>query len=294
MAHVGGDDLDDFVLDDYANSSAEEELEEIDDLPADTQFDDDGGAADQDTSTGSTEKKRKRKEKNKERKAKRRKLVEEREVDEPESLASRPPSELADYLLGMSRKVYTDLSELELEDCRIPESTIVDTTAWTGPRTLDHLCTFILKVLPSLHSRLLMKSKANGAPTLIFVTGAALRVADVTRILKSKQLRGEKSGDVAKLFAKHFKLSEHVSYLKRTKVGAAVGTPGRLGKLLCETDALNTSALTHIILDITFRDAKKRNILDIPETREEVFKTVLGSPAIRQAIRTGKVQLVLF
>ena len=77
-----------------------------------------------------------------------------------------------------------------------------------------------------------------GAPTLIFVTGAALRVADVTRVLKDKQLRGEKGGEVAKLFAKHFKLEEHVTYLKRTKVGAAVGTPGRIGKLLCETGKL--------------------------------------------------------
>jgi len=93
----------------------------------------------------------------------------------------------------------------------------------------------MLLALPTLHTRLSQKSKASGAPTLLFVTSAALRVADVTRSLKSKKLRGEKGGDVAKLFAKHFKLAEHVSYLKRTKVGAAVGTPGRVGKLLCET-----------------------------------------------------------
>ena len=67
---------------------------------------------------------------------------------------------------------------------------------------------------------------------MIFVSAAALRVADVTRVLKDKRLRGEKGGEVAKLFAKHFKLEEHVAYLKKTKVGAAVGTPGRLGKLL--------------------------------------------------------------
>lgn len=70
------------------------------------------------------------------------------------------------------------------------------------------------------------------------MTGAALRVADVTRVLKDKRLRGEKGGEVAKLFAKHFKLEEHVTYLKRTKVGVAVGTPGRIGKLLCETGEL--------------------------------------------------------
>ncbi|KAG7092272.1 hypothetical protein E1B28_008634 [Marasmius oreades] len=294
---MGGDDLDDFNLENYSNSSAEEELEEIQtgDLLASSQFDnDDGDDGEADLDSSATDKKRKRREKMKERKAKRRKLVEERDTDEPQSLAARPHSELATYLSEMTHKVYADSSDLELENLRIPESSIADTTVWTGSRTLDQLSSFILKVLPSLHTRLLMKSKANGAPTLIFVTGAALRVADVTRILKSNQLRGDKSGDVAKLFAKHFKLSEHVSYLKKTKVCAAVGTPGRLGKLLCDTDALSTSALTHIILDITFRDAKKRNLLDIPETRGEVFKTVLGCPSVRQALHAGKVQLVLF
>ena len=67
---------------------------------------------------------------------------------------------------------------------------------------------------------------------MIYVSGAALRVADVTRILKDKRLRGDKGGDVAKLFAKHIKLEEHITYLKRTKLSAAAGTPGRLGKLL--------------------------------------------------------------
>lgn len=92
-------------------------------------------------------------------------------------------------------------------------------------------------VVPTLKTRLTQKSKDNGSPTLIFVAGGALRVADVTRFLKSKRIRGEKGSDVAKLFARHFKLEDHVVYLKRTKVGAAVGTPGRIGKLLCETGA---------------------------------------------------------
>ena len=92
-------------------------------------------------------------------------------------------------------------------------------------------------MLPTLRTRLAQRPKNNGAPTLLFVAGAALRVADVTRILKDKRLRGDKGGDVAKLFAKHFKVEEHVAYLKRTKIAAAVGTPGRLGKLLCDTGA---------------------------------------------------------
>lgn len=70
-------------------------------------------------------------------------------------------------------------------------------------------------------------------------------MADVTRVLKDKRLRGEKGGDIAKLFARHFKLEEHVKYLKRTKIAVAVGTPGRLGKLLNETGkALCNSVLS--------------------------------------------------
>ncbi len=102
-------------------------------------------------------------------------------------------------------------------------------------------------MLPSLRIRLSQRSKSNGAPTLVYIAAAALRVADVTRILKDKKLRGDKGGEVAKLFAKHFKLSQHIDYLKRTRVGAAVGTPGRLGQLLnsgqpCQAEIIVTAA----------------------------------------------------
>ena len=89
--------------------------------------------------------------------------------------------------------------------------------------------------VPTLHTRLMQRTKSFGAPTLLFLTGAALRVADVTRALRNKTLLGEKGAGVAKLFAKHYKLEEHINYLKKTKIGSAVGTPGRVGKLLCET-----------------------------------------------------------
>jgi len=51
--------------------------------------------------------------------------------------------------------------------------------------------------------------------------------------------------------------------------------------------------LTHIILDLSHRDAKKRCLLDIPETRDEVFRTVLGAPKILQGLKHQKIQLVL-
>lgn len=51
------------------------------------------------------------------------------------------------------------------------------------------------------------------------------------KVFKTKEI------DVAKLFSKHFKLAEHAEYLDKTKVGIAVGTPNRIGKLLSDTGA---------------------------------------------------------
>ncbi|KAG9318415.1 U3-containing 90S pre-ribosomal complex subunit-domain containing protein [Chiua virens] len=302
MSGQRGDDLeDDFVPDELVASSGEEDPAEFDHpqgagdgidalLSADEEGEHDEPAPKGKASVA----KRKRREKEKERQAKRRKRAETTEVVEPPSVAAQPADKLADYMSAMQAKAFPDSTALERNDIHIPESAITDTTQWTESRSLDRLVDFIIKVLPILHKRLSQRSKSPGAPTLLFVAGAALRVADVTRVLKDKRLRSDKGGDVAKLFAKHFKLEAHVAYLKRSKIGSAAGTPGRLGKLLCETDALSVSQLTHIILDVSFRDAKKRNLLDIPETRDEIFKMVLGAPKVLEGIRQGKIHVVLF
>ncbi|KAJ6547348.1 U3-containing 90S pre-ribosomal complex subunit-domain containing protein [Mycena capillaripes] len=294
-----GDDLeDDFVPDDLVAVSEDEEEESSEGHdPMSTQSEEPESSTAQVTSE-KNEKKRKRREKEREKfkERKKQKLAAANNGPELErSITEQPPHALAEYLSTCQAKTFSSkMSAIELEDIRIPADFIADTSIWTGPRTLDNLVDFIVKVLPSLRLRLSQRSKTTGAPTLLFIAGAALRVVDVTRVLKDKKLRGEKGGEVAKLFAKHFKLAEHVTYLRRTKVGSAVGTPGRIGKLLCETDALAVNALSHIILDVSFRDGKKRSMLDIPETRDEVFKTVLGAPKVLQAIKEGKIQVVLF
>ena len=38
---------------------------------------------------------------------------------------------------------------------------------------------------------------------------------------------------------------------------------------------------------------KKRSLLDIPETRDEVFRTVLGAPKVLNGLKQGTIQLVL-
>ncbi|KAI9433980.1 U3-containing 90S pre-ribosomal complex subunit-domain containing protein [Lactarius indigo] len=289
MAHHRGDDLDDDFMPDETVALSEDEgfesLGDHDDIGKLLSADEDEVDLPKERSNSLLEKKRRRREKEKERRAK--------EGDHP-SVASRSPAIMSEYLSAMQAKSFSKLSALELQDRQIQENFIVDTTTWTGSRSLDTLADFITQAVPNLHTRLLQRTKSFGAPTLLFLTGAALRAVDVTRALKNKTLRGEKSAGVAKLFAKHCKLEEHINLLKKTKFGSAVGTPSRVGKLLCETDALSVSALTHIVLDVSHRDAKKRCLLDIPETRDEVFRTVLGAPQVMEQIKAGKTHIVLF
>lgn len=295
MAGRGGDDLqDDYVPDELvATSGDEEEYSHRGSSHGDLSLDDapkpSGSVTHAGREGGS---KRKRTGKDKQRRLKKPKLKETQDEESP-SIARQSLSELAEYLSGSQAKSFSRLSRIELEDLRIPESAIVDASPWAAERTLESLPDFIAKVTPSLRLRLSQKPKANGAPTLIFVAGSALRVADVTRVLKNRKLRGEKGGDVGKFFARHIKLEDHITYLRRTKIGAAVGTPGRLGKLL-ELESMAVSALTHIIIDVSYRDAKKRSVFDIPETRDEVFGKILSHKSTLQGIKTGKVQILLF
>jgi len=115
---------------------------------------------------------------------------------------------------------------------------------------------------------------------------------DLTRAVRP--LRGEKGGEVAKLFARHFKLAEHAEHLKITKVGVAVGTPARIGALLTQTDSLSLKALSHIILDVTFIDSKLRSMMDMMETKQDLFNVFLKDEKIRARLVEGKTSLVLF
>ncbi|KAF8478975.1 U3-containing 90S pre-ribosomal complex subunit-domain containing protein [Russula ochroleuca] len=306
MAYHKGDDLeDDFVPDETVALSEDEGFESLvgdqDDigklLSADEEEkEDDVESPIERTQAPSEEKKRKRREKEKERKAKERPLQLHRYSRDLTSVALRSPGMISEYLSIMQARSFSKISALELQDRHIPGTSIVDTTTWTGSRNLDTLVDFIVQAVPLLHTRLLQRTKSSGAPTLLFLTGAALRVADVTRVLKNKTLQGEKGAGVAKLFAKHVKLEEHVELLKKTKIGTAVGTPGRVGKLLCDTGkyALSVSALTHVMVDVSFHDAKNRCLLDIPETRDDIFKTVLGAPLVLERLKAGKLHIVLF
>ena len=109
-----------------------------------------------------------------------------------------------------------------------------------------------------------------------------------------KKFRSPGKSEVAKLFAKHFKLAEHIDYVKKTSINIAVGTPGRI-KALIETDdeALKLEKLRYLVIDANYTDGKKRTIFDIPETLRDTFG-ILAHQRIKRRIADGKLKVVFY
>ncbi|KAK4058864.1 Protein cms1 [Microbotryomycetes sp. JL221] len=244
---------------------------------------DDATSAAKKGQTASSSKRDKLKQKKQQKKLK----LQELGVDEREQVGLLPPEIIADRLADKQAKALPKLSAIELTDLRIPQSFIQDTS---HVNERDNLEQFIRKALPTMPSTLAKVPKAEGAPRILVIAGAALRVADLCREAKPFKT---KEIDVGKLFAKHFKLSEHVEYLKSTKLGIAVGTPNRIGKLLSETESIKLLHLSHIVIDATHLDSKRLSLLDMPESKD-LFELVLGNKLVMQRFRDDKLKLVLF
>jgi hypothetical protein len=95
-----------------------------------------------------------------------------------------------------------------------------DSTSWSEPRTTDKLSAFLKQQCTSVQPT---PKKPVGAPHTIIVTASGIRAADLCRSLKAGLPKeGVKDPNVAKLFAKHMKLAEQVTHLKKNKYGLKV------------------------------------------------------------------------
>lgn len=95
----------------------------------------------------------------------------------------------ADYLTIKQNASFTKLSEMELEEIRLRESMLLDTTAFDQPRTLDTLADFVRKCMPSIAKSVNDAQDPTvsqpGRPALIMLTGNAQRAADLARSLRA-------------------------------------------------------------------------------------------------------------
>ncbi|KAA8636271.1 hypothetical protein SMACR_09079 [Sordaria macrospora] len=174
---------------------------------------------------------------------------------------------LADHIAQKVTRFGTDLSSVELSDLYISANAIKDTTSFQKPRNKDNLPEF-LEEFSENPAKLAEAPKKNGSPHTLVVAGAGLRAADLVRSLRKF---GTKNNSVAKLFAKHFKVEEQVSFLKKSRTGIAVGTPQRLIDLI-ENESLSLDSLKRIVVDASHIDQKKRGVVDMRETMMPLIK----------------------
>ncbi|CAI6094074.1 unnamed protein product [Clonostachys chloroleuca] len=210
------------------------------------------------------------------------------------TLFSRMDSQLlADHIAQKTTRFGTELSPVELSDIAItgtskqdlidgalltksPAGSITDTSSWQEQRILTNLPDF-LEQFSEDKEGLSRSSKKPGSPHTLIVAGAGLRAADIVRgpNLPDKFATDKKESAVrkfqtkncavAKLFAKHMKIEEQITYLKSKKTGIAVGTPARLADLI-DNGALSLENLERLVVDASHIDQKKRGVMDMKDT----------------------------
>lgn len=131
-------------------------------------------------------------------------------------------------------------------------------------------------------------SSIKASPLVLIVSSGGQRAADLLR--ETKDFRGEDC-KCAKLFAKHFKLDEQVKYLKKNVVHLGIGTPNRILKLI-EEEGLDLSHTTHVIVDWKWRDAKTRQVSNMPGVKEDLLN--LFQKYLFKRCKQKKLQIGLF
>ena len=105
-----------------------------------------------------------------------------------------------------------------------------------------------------------------GCPAALFISPSAIGALDMAKACPKLQ----KGCRIAKLFAKHIKISEQQSYLDKHPICIACGTPNRLLTLSASCH-IQYSRLLWIVLDMR-PNPKSQTLLDIPEIAADFWK----------------------
>ena len=117
-------------------------------------------------------------------------------------------------------------------------------------------------------------------PAAIFISSSALGALDCIKTCKSHH----KDNSIAKLFAKHMKVSEQISMLEKYPLYMATGTPNRILKL-AQDNHLKFSRLSCIVIDMR-KNKKNQTIVDIPDVASD-FWTLWDSFCRKHIIPQG-------
>ena len=190
-----------------------------------------------------------------------------------ETFAPRDPSLLSDTFAQAIKRHYGDSTSIEQGDLHLAPRAFRDTTAFGQPRIAQELPEYVKTFLRDGDSDP-STSTDKAAPHTMVIVSSGIRASDLVRELR---VFASSESKVGKYFAKHMKLNANIEFSKNSRVGIAVGTPGRL-KELVENDAIRVESLQRIIIDGSYQNPKKYNIFDM----EDSFKPMLGLLNIRE------------
>ena len=154
-----------------------------------------------------------------------------------------------------------------------------------GKHTLESLARYIRYLVPTWKFDFKGKGrKRDKSPNVIILSASALRATDVIKHVSPFHCK------VLKLFARHLKVEDQTELLAKQFHPLAIGTPGRVKKLL-EINALSLAHTTHLVIDM-HRDSKNMTVLELKDTVKEVIDIVQFYALPR--LNNGTLKLVLY
>lgn len=195
------------------------------------------------------------------------------------------PLKYTDLIMAINKHYGGRLSAVEKDDMSLSECHFAPCGSVS-----DTASSYLHTVMTVSKWRKKVKAMENspGAPLLLVVCSAASRAVNVIRDLR---LFCPDQCKTAKLFAKHMKLEEQTNFLKKNIIQAGVGTPNRIAALL-DNGYLSLHQTSLVVLDWSWRDAKLRRLVDIPEIREDLYK--LLQKYLVPHVKSGTAKFAIF
>ncbi|KAI9297847.1 hypothetical protein K502DRAFT_346635 [Neoconidiobolus thromboides FSU 785] len=206
-------------------------------------------------------------------------------VDRETNVLELSKIELVDYFWTKLRSSYPEKSIIELENFKVEDESFIDNDAFDEPHVIGNFGQYITKHIKDPES-LSISTSRKGAPLVLVLTPSAIRATSVVRELRD--LSGKLP--VGKLFAKHIKIPEQKKFLESFSFTLGVGTPNRITKLI-EMGYLDLSRLELVVIDL-FKDAKNRNLFNIPECGKDFFDFHCAS--LSTLIKDNNVKVAFF
>ncbi|KAK2171533.1 hypothetical protein NP493_1056g01055 [Ridgeia piscesae] len=226
-----------------------------------------------------------------------RKLTETEDNDQPKKKKKRKKTKMSDVVAredtealspqqlidAINKQLHSKLSPVEFDEIQLSDKHFCACGSHNSG-----LAAYFKSVAPTWEKMLKKVKDHKGSPLVLIVTSAATRATDLIRDLKDVKTKKCK---IAKLFAKHIKLKEQEKLLQKSTVHIGVGTPNRMQALL-DSGSLSLKQTKLVLLDWTWRDLKLRRLIDVPETRTDLW-SLLTSHVI-PGVKKGHMHIGLY